>query len=164
MVSIFASDIYSDTQTVSLTNDEPLKDELDSKLTFADINIDTELGGFTYVQTATVSFEFVPDLQFKATSDTRTLNLQVVPNIVFDNTTNLFADVNPSTVKQLTSSTGGATDDGRDEVLINIDKYVDAPAVANLDIAYSGQIGRIVIDGNQTVDIDVSYTLIGRQP
>jgi len=168
MVSIFADEVYNERSTISVTDQDNVEVAFDG-LTFTSANVSTVVGGFTYVETVIATVDFVQDIDLDHTQNSgfSGVAFQVVPVYEFNSALNLFNTLAPSEFDSQGFNAGqNRTVEVSGTTSITADTYVDTPATMSvtLDMERTGSGEAVVIDGNQTIDVDVIFEFIGRQP
>jgi len=174
MVSIFADNIYNETITATLDDGAIAGDELSNKLAFPDVDISSTIGGFTYVETVTLSFQLSAPITvelFSTVFGNRRTSVSGQMGLVFNNALDLFTDLSSASFfsgeQGMDNNPGVETVYSTDEKseLITVDKYIDTPSVATFDLSASfSSIDRVEIEGNQTVTATAKIDMVGRQP
>jgi hypothetical protein len=163
MVSIFAETVYDETVTLNLTDFQRFENNVN--FNYPAVSADTIIGGFVYIERIIVELNFIPGLDVKNTTGTdRDLRLDSEIEYDYDGTIDLFStvgtlryfdiNINPNETPTLTSVSDTK----------NFDNYLDVPGnVSPKNFVWDDQ-NDIRVDGDQTVDAQITITLVGRKP
>jgi len=167
MVSIFAQEVYNESSTFEVTNEDEFigNNILDnSPDEFIATNLSYNLSSLLYLETVNISFEvitidvlniFAPDFeQFEINVDVPKATKNGID--VFGDLSNETTVVNESiTANQTFTNLGG-------EATFTVDSYVDETLQIQPQIKFDGPNNAAQVDGNQTIQIDASMEFIGR--
>jgi hypothetical protein len=166
MVSIFAETVFTDTQTVTLSDGVDVDVELNNEFNPPNfIDISSTLGGFAYIETVEMTFQFDPPLQFRGFNffNGDNFNAEIKPFARFKGDLDLFSEVNFTTLFSEIAS-GVDTTEPIYERIFTVDSYVDTPLEIKYGIDIGGEGDTPEVEGTQTLDINTSLSMIGRQP
>jgi len=167
MVNIFADKVYDETVTISVTDGAPFPQELNSAFTNLPlVDASSIIGGFTYLEEATLELNFVGGLDLDASTDNRTATIDAKPIAIFDSQFNLFGGVDFVEIGRQNDTGGNVTITDFKGEGVTLDTYVDTPLEIGYDVQFGGDTDQFTLnmDGDQTLDVELIIRLIGRQP
>jgi len=167
MVSIFAESVSDETQTVNFADNDLLIDEIPAQLNLPTTDISATVGGFTYIESAVMEFNFVGGMDIQIAGGTRFFFLDAKPSAEFDGSLDVFSGVQEDTIVEIRETELGEFSTVENfSGNVAIDSYVDTPLVIGYDFTVDGTTSTFAprADGAQTIDMNAKISLIGRQP
>jgi len=156
MVNLVLKTLFDETDTLSVLNDDPAEPTLENNINFpTNVDIDSVLEGFTYVQEIIITWEYITSASFVNAG----VNVYANPVLRFDNDVDLFEDISEIQV------VAGTTVSKSFSQKITADLYIDTPADISYNFDVRDESGfENSFTGDQTFDVRATIKILGRQP
>jgi hypothetical protein len=168
MVSIFAEQIYQETVTgVNFNDGQRVSNITIDNFPLTDVS--ALVGGFKYVERVVVGFTIIGTFGVFNPKDgfNRRWEIDVVgTEFIFDDTIELLPSIgNKEAFQDFIEGPNTETyTDLSAEVAFTADGYIDTPVKCSTGLQFFEGKDPMEFDGNSTVDVETTITIVGRQP